>query len=92
MSIQGWRGNISEGQVEFEPIGRLNAGQELVFKITARAEKAGTHRFRVELKCENPDTELSAEESTKYYEDETRNTVQAAIQPLGPLPLGPARR
>jgi uncharacterized repeat protein (TIGR01451 family) len=67
VSIQGWRGEVTTGQVEFETIDRLSAGQELVFRIVARADTAGTHRFRVEVTCADPDTKLASEESTKYY-------------------------
>jgi uncharacterized repeat protein (TIGR01451 family) len=87
VSIQGWRGDVSTGQVEFEPIGRLNAGQELVFKIVARADAPGTHRFRVEVTCTDPDTKLASEESTKFYGDSRPTLRQAATaEALGPEP------
>jgi len=85
ISIHGWRGEIATGQVDFDPIDRLNAGQELVFKIVARADVPGTHRFRVEVTCANPETTLASEESTKFYGEPTRPVRHA----MGPKPLGP---
>ena len=81
ISIQGWRGQLDTGQVEFETIDRLNAGQELVFKIVARADNPGTHRFRVEVTCTDPDTTLASEESTKYYGESTGTARQAMTTP-----------
>ena len=87
-SVQGWRGEIATGQVEFEPIDRLNAGQELVLKIVARADAPGTHRFRVELTCANPDTKLASEESTRFYGEQEGAVHQAMTpQPTDPEPL-----
>lgn len=84
IAVQGWRGEVSTGQIAMEPIPRLNAGQELVIRIVARAQAPGTHRFRAELKCSDPETELSAEESTKYYGD----PAGTSAQPVATLPIG----
>ncbi len=84
IAVQGWRGEVSTGQITMEPIPRLNAGQEMVIRITARAQAPGTHRFRTELRCSDPETELSAEESTKYYGDPPGSPAQ----PVATLPIG----
>jgi uncharacterized repeat protein (TIGR01451 family) len=67
VALQGCRGEIAPGQVVFDPIGVLAAGQEIVFKITARASQPGDHVFRAEVLCASPETKLAHEESTKYY-------------------------
>ena len=67
VDVRGWRGMVSTGQVQFEPIGNLSPGQEIVFRITARAETPGNHVFRAEVQCSNPETRLAAEEWTKYF-------------------------
>ena len=67
VDVRGWRGEVSTGQVVFEPIGTLAAGQELVIRITARANRPGDHIFRAQIKCNSPETRLAVEEWTKYY-------------------------
>ncbi|MCA9186846.1 MAG: hypothetical protein R3E01_23645 [Pirellulaceae bacterium] len=91
VSVQGWRGDLQPGQVVFAPIGRLTAGQELVFKITARAYRPGNHVFRAEVECAAPETRLAAEEWTKYY-GEAIETNQVATEPDPTVPQLELRR
>ncbi len=67
ISVRGWRGQPSTGQVTFAPIPSVAPGQEIVVRIVARAQKAGNHVFRAELTCAAPETCLAAEEWTKFY-------------------------
>jgi uncharacterized repeat protein (TIGR01451 family) len=67
ISIHGWRGQPSTGQVAFAPIPSVAPGQEIVVRIVARAQQPGNHVFRAELTCATPETRLAAEEWTKYY-------------------------
>lgn len=80
LDVRGWRGSVSTGQVQFEPISKLNAGQELVFRITARATAPGNHVFRAEIECSEPETRLAAEEWTKYY-GSAKSDVRQASRP-----------
>jgi hypothetical protein len=41
-------------------------------KIVARADKSGNHRFRAVLKCDDPETELVAEDTTQFFGDGSR--------------------
>lgn len=77
VSAEGGGHEISPGTVVFAPIAKLGAGEETVFKIHARAEAGGTHRFRVELQCKPLGTKLSQEETTLFYSDEP-TSMQAA--------------
>lgn len=67
VSVRGWRGEVTTGQVSFEPVEALTAGQELVFRIRAKATQAGNHVFRAEVTCASPETRLAAEEWTRYF-------------------------
>jgi len=66
-SVTGGKGTVQPGQIVFDPINRLEAGQEIVFKITARAQLAKNHVFRVEIDCTDPETRLVNEETTRFY-------------------------
>lgn len=70
LAAEGSRHEISTGTVQFAPIRTLGAGQELVLRIQARAETAGSHKLRVELTCPTPETSLVVEESTLFYKAE----------------------
>lgn len=69
VSAEGGAHEISPGTVVFDPIATLGAGEETVFKIHARADTGGTHRFRVELQCKPLNTKLTQEETTLFYGD-----------------------
>ncbi|MCG8648741.1 MAG: DUF11 domain-containing protein, partial [Pirellulales bacterium] len=60
----GQSGEVSIGQVLFDPIERIGPGQEVRMRVVAQAERAGHHRFRTEVR--SGDTVLVAEEATHY--------------------------
>ncbi len=76
--IQGCRGEVSTGQVVFDPILSISPGQEMSFRIAARASEPGNHVFRAELQCRAPETRLAAEEWTKYYAGGSQGIRQAS--------------
>lgn len=68
---------LAEGQVMFDKIATLEAGEELVLAIVARSHASGNHAFRVELVCPELETSLAAEESTHFYDrSRTASTVE----------------
>ncbi len=62
--IEGQSGEMLTGQVVFDPIPRIAAGQEVRLRVVAKADRAGHHRFRTEIR--SGDTVLVAEEATHY--------------------------
>ncbi len=62
--IEGQSGEVVTGQVLFDPIGRIGAGQEVRLRVIAQADRGGHHRFRSEVR--SGDTVLVAEEATHY--------------------------
>ena len=62
--IEGQSGEMLTGQVLFDPIPRIGAGQEVRLRVVAKADRAGHHRFRTEVR--SGDTVLVAEEATHY--------------------------
>lgn len=86
LSVEGGAAEIGVGQVVLQPIARIGAGQQLVFKITAKAEQAGNHTFRTEVVCASPETTLAAQETTRFY------AATAAGQPAGEAASKPPTR
>ncbi|MCP4885786.1 MAG: hypothetical protein GY904_04135 [Planctomycetaceae bacterium] len=64
LRIEGQKGEVVTGQVLFDTIPRIGAGQEVRIRVIAKADKAGHHRFRTEVQA--GDTVLVAEEATHY--------------------------
>ncbi len=89
-SARGHQSRIVPGQVIFDTIDAIPAGGQVTLKVTARAATSGNLRFRAELTCENPETKLVTEESTRFYDTEQYGqSPSAAAQ--GNVPT-PARR
>jgi uncharacterized repeat protein (TIGR01451 family) len=70
-SVEGAQYSIADGRVTFRTIEKLDAGREVVLKIRARAKKPGTHIFRAEVLCRDLEIQLAAEETTRFFQDES---------------------
>jgi uncharacterized repeat protein (TIGR01451 family) len=72
-----------DGRVTFRPIDELQAGREIVLRIRARASAGGNHVFRAEVLCQDSEIKLAAEETTRFYVDETAiessETAQSSV-------------
>jgi uncharacterized repeat protein (TIGR01451 family) len=82
IAVEGGSAELGVGQVVFQPIPRIGAGQQVILKISAKADREGTHTFRTEVVCTSPHTELAAQETTQFYEG-------AASQDNSPLQATP---
>ena len=64
--VEGHPGRIGPGQAIFNSISSIGPNDKLVLRIHAEASKPGVHRFRVEVKSKESETDLLEEESTRY--------------------------
>jgi uncharacterized repeat protein (TIGR01451 family) len=69
--VEGGMYTVADGRVTFRTIDELQAGREVLLRIRAVASKAGTHVFRAEVLCQDLEIKLAAEETTRFYTDET---------------------
>lgn len=82
VGAEGAEATIADGRVGFHTIGALPAGQQVKLKIRARAQSAGTHLFRAEVVCRDLEIKLAAEETTRFFQDEsTASTDGTTIRP-----------
>jgi uncharacterized repeat protein (TIGR01451 family) len=88
-AAEGARAELVPGQVLFQPIPRIDAGEEVVLRINARAEKEGNHVFRTEVKCSDPETRLANEGTTKYFGADAPARTAASV---GSSPIKKAGR
>jgi hypothetical protein len=68
--LEGQSGKLATGQVVFDAIPRIGAGQEVRMTVVAKADSAGHHRFRTEVR--SGDTMLVAEEATHYMSPQSQ--------------------
>ncbi len=68
LKVDGAKHQLVPGQVIFEPIATIAAGETKILKIHAKAEKSGTHRFRAEVKSDESEMRLVQEETTQYLD------------------------
>lgn len=87
VAVDQGRAEIGAGQISFDPVATLNAGQEVVYRIKAKADRAGNHVFRAEVTCPTLETKLSADETTRYYVDDSIEPDAAAAQSDEPATL-----
>lgn len=84
-SASGHGFQLAPGQVIFKAIERIDAGEEVVVKVQAKAGMSGTHIFRAQLTGENEETREMCEGTTRFYGDNL-NAPEAppAIPASGP--------
>lgn len=70
--VEGGQHDIRDGRVAFRTIDSLPAGAEVVLRIHAKATQPGTHVFRTEVVCDDLETKLVAEETTRFFVEEER--------------------
>lgn len=62
--VEGQTGEIMPGQALFDAIDRIAAGEQMKLRVIAKAQRAGHHRFRSEIR--SGDTVLVSEEATHF--------------------------
>jgi len=75
---------VANGQAIFEPLAEVAAGQEIVLKVKAKGEAAGSHAFRVEVK--SGEAKLVSEGVTRCFADSAAGRATARKSPLLPVP------
>jgi uncharacterized repeat protein (TIGR01451 family) len=63
--------SVADGRVTFKTIDELAAGRDVVLRIRTHATQPGTHVFRAEVLCRDLDIKLAAEETTRFYADDS---------------------
>ncbi len=77
---EGGAARVLPGQVVFEPIMSIEPGQEVTLRVYAQAAEPGMHRFRAELECEESETQLVEEETTRYLATSRTDSSKTTIR------------
>lgn len=66
-AIEGENAYMNDGQVVFDKIASIAAGQTVMLKVKSRADRAGNHRVRTDVICSNINVHLVNEHTTYFY-------------------------
>lgn len=64
------RGEVRGQQVSFEPVGRINPGEEVTFRVHAQGMAKGDHVIAVQIRSAEFPQAVTREESTRVYDDQ----------------------
>lgn len=78
VSVEGGTAELASGQAMFSPIVAIDAGATHKLKIKAKADRAGSHIFRAEVRCTDPETRLASEQTTRFFGSGTASTTTPA--------------
>lgn len=78
-SVEGGKAEVGSGQALFQPIASIEPGAEVVLKVKAKAERAGSHIFRAEVRCTDPDTRLASEQTNRFFGSGTSNIAETEL-------------
>ncbi len=83
ISVAGGTAEVGGGQATFAPIISIEPGASHQLKVTAKADRAGSHVFRAEVRCSDPETRLASEQTTRFFGSggTTAKTEAAAAAP-----------
>lgn len=79
--VEGHTGDVLTGQVLFHPIPRIAGGKQHKLKIIAKADQAGDHRFRAEVR--SGESVLVAEEATVFVEIRNERISRSSSESTG---------
>lgn len=81
--------SIEAGQIFFQPIEALEAGETFSQRVTIRAAEAGGHVFRATVECEEPELQLACDEYTRFFvrDAEPVSETQTETRTASPLPI-----
>jgi hypothetical protein len=71
VQVEGALYTAADGRVTFRTLDELPAGRQIALRIRAKASQPGTHVFRAEVLCRDQEIKLAAEETTRFYADDT---------------------
>jgi hypothetical protein len=88
VGFDGCEAKIVPGQVVCHPLQELGAGEQVTIKVKARADKSGTHQFRVEVTSDESETRLVTEGTTKFFADAGRTSAASTARKPNLVPQG----
>ncbi len=80
--LAGGQGKLVPGQVVCEPLPDLAAGEQVTLRVKAKADKSGTHRYRVEVTSGEEETRLVSEGTSRFFDSKSGAAARTAKKPV----------
>jgi hypothetical protein len=90
-SAEGPRHQLGSGQVIFDAIPMIEAGDKITLVIKARAQAPGSHVFRAEVQCPSLGAPLVEQETTHFYGDVQASQPVPGMYPGASTTMGEAQ-
>ncbi|MGL4594043.1 MAG: hypothetical protein ACRCUY_04860, partial [Thermoguttaceae bacterium] len=78
--VEGGNAYMNDGQVVFDSIPTINAGDTIILKVKTKAEQPGNHRIRTDVVCSAIKVHLVNEQTTYYYQRQKGRTAVASSE------------
>ena len=80
-AIEGANGTMLDGQVTFDKIPAISAGQTVTLKVKGRADRPGNLRMRAEVICQGVNAHLVYEQATFFFQKQKNRASSIADSP-----------
>jgi uncharacterized repeat protein (TIGR01451 family) len=67
IAFEGAEARVVPGQVICQPLAELGPGEQVTIKVKARADRSGSHQFRVEVVSDQAEARLVSEGTTRFF-------------------------
>jgi hypothetical protein len=81
VAFEGAQARIVPGQVVCQPLDQLNPGEQVTMRVKAKADRGGSHQFRVEVNSSESETRLVTEGTTRFFAESGRVSGGTAKRP-----------
>jgi hypothetical protein len=71
LRVEGAPAEIEGSRIVVGPISRVQGHETLAIRVAARARESGSHQFRAELTCPEPELRLASEGTTLFFDEGT---------------------
>jgi uncharacterized repeat protein (TIGR01451 family) len=81
IAFEGAEARVVPGQLICQPLAELGAGEQVSIKVKARADRSGSHQFRVEVVSAQAEARLVSEGTTRFFSESAGAAASTARKP-----------
>ncbi len=81
IAFEGAEARVVPGQLICQPLAELGPGEQVSIKVKARADRSGSHQFRVEVVSAQAEARLVSEGTTRFFAESAGAAASTARKP-----------
>jgi uncharacterized repeat protein (TIGR01451 family) len=78
LTVDGAEARIQGSHIVVGPISHVGGHENLTIRVSARALESGSHQFRAELTCPEPEVRLASEGTTLFFDEGSLSATRPA--------------